>query len=127
MKEMFLTKEGTFTEMVSHVFVSEDNQYYNSEKYLVTLYEKLKIKDFDKLIPETYFFNNQQFIYPSINSIDLIVTYSLKDDNDIYVEFKIDSNFNENTINDIKPSFYRWDKSLEQFVDIFESDLENYL
>lgn len=54
-------------------------------------------------------------------------TYTLKENDDFYVEFKIDANFNKDTILSAKPHFYKWDSDSELFCDIFDNELDNYL
>lgn len=122
MKEMYLTKEGVLTESISSVYLSEDKEYFHSSINTVGIYDKLKIKDINSLIQDTFIYNGVVFFNPDISYSDLTLTYTAQDDEDFYVEFKIDSNFNKDTILSSTPYFYRWDKSSELFV-----DLENYI
>lgn len=125
MKEMFLTKEGTLTESIKHVYVAEDKQYYHSDASIVKIYENLRIKDFDKLIPNTYDYKGQIFEYPTINGYENTISYNLKDDSDVYVEFYFDSGFT--SIDNLKPYFFHWDRTCELYVELSDYDIENYL
>lgn len=75
---MFLTKEGILTESTTHVYVSDDKEYYHTNASIVKIYENFKIKDFDKLIPNTYDYKGQIFEYPEINGYENIISYNLK-------------------------------------------------
>lgn len=122
---MYLTKEGTLTESVSSVYLSKDEKYYHRNMSIVKLYEDFNIKDFDKLVPSSYFYKGNEFHYPEINAFDKEITYTYKDDSDIYVSFHIDSNFNKDTISLSTPSFSMFDRTSELFVDLSIFDFEN--
>lgn len=125
MKEMFLTKEGTLTESIKQVYISEDKQYYHSNASIVKIYENLKIKDFDKLISKTYIYKEQIFEYPEINCYNNTIIYNLKDNSDVYLEFYFDSGFT--SIDNLKPHFFHWDRTCELYIELSEYDIENYL
>lgn len=127
MKQMYLTKEGILTETVSYVYLSEDKEYFHSDINTVAIYDKLKIKDIHSLILDEFIYNGVVFFNPDISYSDLTLTYTLKEDDDFYVEFKIDANFNKDTIFSAKPHFYKWDNDSELFCDIFDNELDNYL
>lgn len=127
MKQMYLTKEGILTESVSSVYLSEDKEYFHSDINTVGIYDKLKVKDIHSLILDEFIYNEVVFFNPDISYSDLTLTYTLKEDDDFYVEFKIDANFNKDTILSAKPHFYKWDSDSELFWDIFDNELDNYL
>lgn len=124
MKEMFLTKEGTLTESIKHVYVSEDKEYYHTNASIVKIYEDFKIKDFDNLVPETYKYKELKFGYPEINGYDKIITYSCSQNSDLYIEFDIIENFD---FNNIKPKFSTFCRTSELYIYIKESELDYYL
>lgn len=127
MKEMFLTKEGTLTETVKKVYLSDDNTYYHTNSCVVTIYNKLKIKNVDKIFPEEININGYIFNYPSIDCSDLSVTYTAKDDGDIYANFYFDKNLTYENFKTIKPSFEIFDIGSEIFEDLDENDLQYHL
>lgn len=126
MREMFLTKEGTLTESIKRVYLSKDGKYYHANNSIVAAYENFNIKDIDKLIPTTYNFKNKIFSFFDVNGFKGTILYKLSD-SDIYLEFSFDSSFNKNSIQKLKPTFFRWDSYTELYIEIFDYNLENDL
>lgn len=62
---MFLTKEGILTESITHVYVSEDKEYYHTNASIVKVYENFNIKDDSDVYVEFTF--DSKFI--SINNL----------------------------------------------------------
>ena len=63
---MFLTKEGVLTESITHVYVSEDKEYYHTNASIVKVYENFNIKDDSDVYVEFTF--DSKFI--SINNLN---------------------------------------------------------
>lgn len=124
MKEAYLTEDGKIHEKVEIVYISEDKKYFHKERENVKIYEILKIKDIDKLIPKEYIYKEEKYINPKINVRNLTVEYKSKKQEAV---FEIYINFNKNSIKNGKPSFWRYDKELETYIEIYEEEIENIL
>lgn len=125
MKEAYLTEDGKVHEKVEMVYISEDKKYFHKERENVKIYEILKIKDIDKLIPKEYIYNEEKYINPEINTRTLTIEYKSRKNEEVI--FEIDINFNKNSIKNGKPRFWRYDKELETYIEIYEEEIENIL
>lgn len=117
-KKMYLTNEGTLTSSVTEVVLSKDEKYYHTSHNIVSIYDKINIKDFDKLIEKNITVNECEYNYPSIDGYNLEVTYSSKEDSDVTIYFSfnkedfIDNKFKPNLKKDLLKIWWSWETEL---------------
>lgn len=124
MKPAYLTEDGNVYENFKHVYLSDDKKYFHKDRNIVKIYELFKIKDINQLIPKEYIYKGEIFTNPQIDISNLTIEYKSKEQE---IVFQIDINFNENSIQNGKPHFWRYDKELETYIEIYEEEIENYL